>query len=371
MLGCDPEFFLTKRGRIIGSEKLVPEEGLGNTGYTNSRPIVIQDGVQVEINPVPNTCRQSLSSNIGSCFRHLKGRLDSDSKYKGIKLDFSQAVEISERELATLSPKNQVLGCNPSFCVYESEHEVTVDPKAYRVRSAGGHIHLGRYAFNFESDEAYQKYKAENKGVKGADHVIKVEETFRNPEKLVKLMDIIVGNTCVLLDRHEGNIERRKVYGMAGEFRTPKHGLEYRTLSNFWLRHYSLMSIVFSLSRFAFILATNGKADEFIDALDMRNVRDAINKNDFDMARDNMKAIKKLWLAYADGGACCINRDSWDAFQHVVDKGIENYFKVDPFEHWVALDFRFAQGAESFLSSVAGGLARASATVASKKAVTV
>ena len=72
-----------------------------------------------------------------------------------------------------------------------------------------------------------------------------------DPLLAVKILDIVVGNTCVIMDRAPSQVERRKVYGRAGEYRLPAHGIEYRTLSNFWLRSYQLTHLVFSLARFA------------------------------------------------------------------------------------------------------------------------
>ena len=49
-LGCDPELFFSKGGKIVGSEKVLPEDGLTNTprwaGELTHKGVVL-DGVQV------------------------------------------------------------------------------------------------------------------------------------------------------------------------------------------------------------------------------------------------------------------------------------------------------------------------------------
>ena len=77
VFGCDPEFFFSKNGEVIGAEKVIAENGLeykrgdfedkkdGDTvsGYSrgagNSKIII--DGVQAELNPRANTCRALLA----------------------------------------------------------------------------------------------------------------------------------------------------------------------------------------------------------------------------------------------------------------------------------------------------------------------
>src|SRR5690606_27611941 len=79
------------------------------------------------------------------------------------------------------------------------------DPPAAHtlLRTAGGHIHVG----------------------------------YDNPDNamsadIVLAMDVMLGVPSVLID---GDTRRRQMYGKAGCFRFKEYGLEYRTLSNFWI----------------------------------------------------------------------------------------------------------------------------------------
>lgn len=45
-------------------------------------------------------------------------------------------------------------------------------------------------------------------------------------------MDLHLGVPSLVLDK---DTERRKLYGKAGAFRPKPYGVEYRTLSNFWI----------------------------------------------------------------------------------------------------------------------------------------
>lgn len=79
-----------------------------------------------------------------------------------------------------------------------------------QLRSCGGHIHVG----------------------------------YTNPddntsEMLIRCLDLYLGVPSILLDN---DTERRKLYGKAGAFRFKDYGIEYRTLSNFWIQSEELVN---------------------------------------------------------------------------------------------------------------------------------
>jgi hypothetical protein len=260
--GSDPEGFFEKAGQIIGSEKLIPPRGINNFSGR-----VVRDGVQFELNPVSGSIL-TLGRNISGLFSVLQKQLD---KNPGVSVNFNGLVEVSAEELNSLSPATRRLGCNASYNAY-GDKPIDVDPVLYRKRSSGGHIHIGTQD---------KKFYAERR-------------------RSAPLFDIIVGNTCVLLDRDPGAAERRENYGRAGEFRLPNHGIEYRTTSNFWLRDYTLMSLTFGLAQIAYDIACqsfNGNQQLWNDLaakVNIERVAKAIDTNDFDLALKNFKRIAPL-----------------------------------------------------------------------------
>ena len=348
-LGCDPEFFFSgSRGNTTGAEKVLPENGItykpGTAGkrdgdYTSCGDVkaskIVIDGVQAELNPRPNTCRANLGNEISACFRDLHKALEKQGK--GIGVNFMPLVKISQKELDSLSEKSKTFGCAPSDNIYtHAESKITVNPKKYLKRSAGGHIHLGS-----RSDA-------------------RVKTALANVEEMVYMLDIIVGNTSVLLDRNPNNIERRKVYGRAGEHRSKEYGLEYRTLSNYWLQSYHLMSFVTGLARMAVHIvsqsstATNGRdfAGEIKAAVKKDDIVKAIQENDFALAYSNFLKIEKIIVDIAaDVYSYPINRDNVKEFHWFVKKGVNYWFKHDPFQHWITLPEGHGCGWEKFLTT--------------------
>ena len=357
-LGCDPEFFFAdRRGDVVGSEKVL-------TGPKDGGLII--DGVQAEINPGASSCREGLASSISNCFIRLNTILQARGNDISLKMD--TLIDISERELNSLSDASRRFGCAPSTNVYnegkDKTSEIKANPATYLKRSAGGHIHLGNYISSY-LDKKYAKALPDGMGDYTRQHktAVNLERALKEtPEITVPILDIIVGNTCVLLDRQGGNKERRQNYGRVGEFRIKPYGLEYRTLSNFWLRSYPLMSLVMSLSRFAVQVVSestkeNDYVKAFFDAVSRDDIVKAVNENDFDLAMKNFKAIQPIWLMATNQGHDSFRPIGSDrmmtAFLHFVsriqEKGLEYWFPAETLKHWTG-QYNSKGGWENFLT---------------------
>ena len=332
--GSDPEFFFCKKtafgrkGAVVGSEKILPEGGLVLQG--RSKASIVRDGVQAELNPVQNTCRQRCANEIASNFRTIAELV----KTKKVTINWNPIVRVTKSEMDSLSPKSKIFGCMPSKNAYEEKVEQP-DAATYPFRSAGGHIHIG-YVYPTGQDQARDILTKENSN------------------DVVKILDIIVGNTCVLIDRHPGNIERRKAYGRAGEYRKPSHGIEYRVLSNFWLQNYVLMSMAYGLVRLGINMFALPEAREaLMAAVTEENIRNAINNNDFELAMKNFKKIKPIIEKFSTSNHS-LHRSNLKAFNHFVCRGIKKWFKGDPLKHWTSPTWSSQGGLgwESFLEGI-------------------
>jgi hypothetical protein len=370
--GADPELFVSLDGKIIGSEHFIPDKGVftesyvrdPNATYYNGRLKgasyqsyvdntkwrgshaktadngtklgAVRDGVQVELTIPASDCRRWFAMEIGCAFRTLKKRLDEmQTEGKKFELSFRQVIEVDKEELAKLSADSRVLGCQPSFNFYEQNSTIGVDPATYTKRSAGGHLHFGL-----------------------------PKHLMPERDKLPILFDIILGNTSVLIDRDPNAAERRKVYGRAGEFRRPRHGIEYRTLSNFWLRSKELVGLVTGLGRLAIWILDSSvekpgedlkpwPADKaLVDLVNVDDIRKAINTNDLDLAKRNFENVRKFIarhvprygnLGSLDGSECALEREllpHFDVFVKGIDEGgIQKWFPQEPLEHWLGVGY--------------------------------
>ena len=298
-LGCDPEIFLKKYGHVVGSETVLDKD-------TEN---VIRDGVQAELNPFPSACRTLMMGAIRTCFSELAVKADR----KKVKVSNDVTVQVSQRHYKTLTEDSKQFGCMPSFNTHTDEVSLMqLDPAEYLYRSAGGHIHIGESMFDN-----------------------KVNAVVHDSKKLVDVLDVIVGNTMVLLDRDDGNVERRKHYGQAGEYRKPKHGTEYRVLSNFWLRGTPLMSLAFGLVRHGVLLCEAGLRPQLLKLVDMEDIIKAINDNDKVLAQKNFDKIKQFLVDSAPcGGFFPLTTDTLEGFQSLVDDGIDKHFNKPIVDVW-------------------------------------
>ncbi len=347
--GADPEFFLKSNRHVVGSEIVIPNDGLvfRAASWSVNKGMFVQDGVQVEINPQPDSCRAAFSNGIRDGFILLRKELAAlETKQKRVvKADFSRTVKISRTELAKLRPENQQFGCTPSLNAYgEATNLTSVDPHQYLYRSGGGHIHL-----SIKKDDEYDR----------ASKVLKA-----SPDKIVHVLDYLVGNMCVLMDREKGNKIRRRMYGRAGEYRLPEHGLEYRVPSNFWLQDYHLLSITFGQVRFAMSLVRSEQFEAYYEAMlaavSMDDIRNAINNNDYNLAMKNFMALlpimEKAWGDSDWAESCGLSKFNVQDFLFFVDKihtqGLKYWFDHDIVEHWCNLGDAHNTGANTFFRNV-------------------
>src|SRR6185369_6959931 len=107
---------------------------------------------------------------------------------------------------------------------------------------------------------------------------------------IVKALDAIIGVACVSLFAKFDNPKRRRLYGLPGEFRLPKHGIEYRPLSNAWLAHPFITNLVIDVARNVVVLAQknlfhrvwDAKEEEVVDTIltcNVQKAREILEKN--------------------------------------------------------------------------------------------
>lgn len=284
-IGSDPELFFIKDSKVVPSSEVVPEDG----------QFVIRDGFQGELNPLTAQCRQYAGSYIAQALRNAFRYARS----VGAEVSFDVGHIISDDVWSKTGVGMRRFGCNPTMNAHNARFKRVTGIRE-KFRAAGGHLHF----------------------------------SLSNPrdvdmDKLVTVMDIVLGNTCVLIDRDPNNARRRKNYGVAGEYRQKSYGLEYRVLSNFWLRSYTLWSMVSQLGRNSIDIYNQKLADELIGMFDMRKVRKAINENDYELALENFLILKKF---------ICNHEATGNGLDHLRMDKLESWLtSKEPLKNWNTL----------------------------------
>ncbi len=368
--GADPELFFQKGRTIVGAEKVLKDDTINR---------VVLDGVQAEIHPLQALCRVQVGTSFTSILNALKVHL---TKYPGVKVCWKPVVRITQEEMDSLSDKSKQFGCQESLNIYGDNILLAdVDASKYPFRSAGGHIHIGLHQvqknpqaqleaerkrqelankydvanFNNINAAAYKAYQdyitspAYYQAFATAPGI-----TRYTPEKFIPLLDAIVGNTGVMLERDPLVIERRRYYGRAGEYRLPKYGIEYRVLSNWWMRGYPLMSLVFGLTRLAGAIIwanstfDNSYYDKLMSKIDTERVQRAINTNNLILAKGNWSVVRDFidttvmdLTSPASSHILPLGPNVLEEFDYFLKKGINHWFplKKNYLNGWMGTGF--------------------------------
>jgi len=260
MIGSDPEMFVTNKDGVLipafdflGSKK-EPYKYANKFGHTNN---VYWDGYQAEYDTNPNGC---LGWHTDSIQGGMVGILDAaKKKFPDAKLSLRTVFDIPEDRLANDAEEHVSFGCMPSLNAYGMSG-IKGHGRVVGFRSTGGHIHLGM-------------------GKKTEEQAIPI----------VKALDMVLGVAGVSMFAKYDDPRRRTMYGLAGEYRLPPHGIEYRVLSNAWMCHPLATNIVFDLARTVaanadYILkhwaATQEEVIEVINLCDVEKARAILKKNE-------------------------------------------------------------------------------------------
>ncbi len=227
-IGSDPEVFVEDAaGKVIPAFDFLGSKA-GKENMTRQKRPVYWDGPQAEFETVPGGC---LAYHVDSIQEGLETVYKAALKVnKDAKLSIQTVMEIGYDVLQTAKEEHIAFGCMPSENVYGLKAK-EVPPRELPFRSTGGHIHFGIGTKNQNADQVKQ---------------------------MVRALDAILAVCCVSLFAKYDNPIRRQFYGMAGEYRTPKHGLEYRALSNAWICHPMISHLVIDLARKCLVFGEKG-----------------------------------------------------------------------------------------------------------------
>ncbi len=255
-LGCDPEIFLKKDGKIISAIGLI-----GGTKH-NPQPIsdfghaIQEDNVAIEWNiPASATIEEFVNNN-----NFVKDYLAVLVAGMGCELDFSASAELDDDQLN--NDKAREFGCEPDFNVYLQEANIPPSSDT-NLRVCGGHIAVG---WDNPQEEV--------------------------SEDLIKAMDATLGLKSLFIDK---DTRRKEMYGKAGCFRFKPFGVEYRTLSNFWTETDELIKWAYNTTLEAIELVNSGRIKD-IDEKYSSYIVEAINTNNKDLAKELINKIEQKEL---------------------------------------------------------------------------
>jgi len=242
-IGADPEFFVSQKGVIKSAEGLI--------GGSKKKPLLFdqrgfymqEDNVMVEFNIPPASGKQEFVDNINFAKDYLTTLL----KMKGYEPAYVASAKFTKEELSTKQAK--MFGCAPEYNVYTEMLNPRINARDYDHRFSGGHVHIG--------------FDAENDFERGL---------------LIKALDYTLGIPALFLD---DDTKRREAYGKAGSCRFTDYGVEYRVLSNFWIKDSKGPAWVYDSVRKAFEIMYD---IDFLTDIEKKLV-EAINTQNYGLAQ--------------------------------------------------------------------------------------
>lgn len=251
--GSDPEF-------ILSDEKGKFRSAIGVVGASKERRLSVggnhffYDNVLAECTVEPAFSREQAVEN-------ARKSLETYAEIvRPFRLNCVSSAEFDDSEM--LHRDARKAGCETEMCAYGlcevPANKIKKLFKKTNFRSAGGHVHIGTDI--------------------GRSHEQSV--------MLVRMLDLFLGISSLLVDRDTQSLNRRKIYGLPGRYRQPTHGVEYRTMGNFWLSSPRLVELVYDV------------CEHVMKAMDER-----IYENFWTVDRERLES-DEFWNAGGDPAEC-------------------------------------------------------------------
>jgi hypothetical protein len=246
LIGSDPEIFLqNKNGKIISSIPYIPGTKDEPFPITEFGHALQTDNIMTEfcVPAVSIEKPEVMCDNIMLCLNYINNYV----KRSQLETLIEASAIISDTELS--DPKASEFGCDPSYNAWKDGKQNTKpNSNNPHLRTCGGHIHIG-----------YDNSTTETNML------------------IIKALDLFLGVPSILIDT---DTRRRELYGKAGEFRHKYYGVEYRVLSNFWIKDQEHINWVFNNIQKALEFIEKNTIDE--ETSDM--IQTTINNCDKDTA---------------------------------------------------------------------------------------
>jgi hypothetical protein len=255
-IGSDPEVFLVdSRDRYVSAIDII--EGSKDNPLMTLNGFIQQDNILAEFNSRPASSLEEFINNHDLILQDLSEYVQE----RGLTYKIIASIKC-EDEL--LSDERALMGgCDPDMDAWTLRMNRTRDLSMTNLRVAGGHLHISVNTPEFSWED-------------GID--------------FVRALDLTLGIQSVVHDNTPESKQRKKLYGKAGSYRfknaatgDPYTGVEYRTLSNYWLKSHELMSVIYKGVEFTInnlpdlVKFANEKSDVIVNIINKSAVKKANN----------------------------------------------------------------------------------------------
>lgn len=257
ILASDPEMFVKKGGHITSVAGLLGCSKSDKLDFEDTR--IQEDNVLIEfdINPHDNFMgfNQNLMRGVQLC-NDLVNALDME-----IAPSTSSHVFTAE-QIASFHKRALEFGCEPDFNALTGLRNPKPKAADPGLRTAGGHVHFGF--------DHLGTWNTENQKILGV------------------MCDYFLALPSMLIDPDD---RRRELYGKAGACRWKPYGIEYRTLSNFWIFDEANRRFVFDQANKAYNSTVDRDYHRMVSIVDPNTIQEIINTNNKHQAEFFLKKL--------------------------------------------------------------------------------
>ena len=227
LIGADPEVFMRKDGVFVSAHGAV--KGDKKNPHKVDKGAVQVDGMALEFNIDPASSADEFVDNITSVMSILGSMVPDYELVADLVAHFGLEYIKAQPEEA------QELGCDPDFNAWEDGAPNPRPDGDRDFRTGAGHVHIGWTKDMDIGDPGHRQACI----------------------MLTKQLDYYLGLGSLMYDKDS---KRRSMYGAAGAFRIKPYGVEYRVLSNAWLKSPNLIRWVYETTQKAVADLFEGKA---------------------------------------------------------------------------------------------------------------
>lgn len=251
LIGTDPELFIQdENGNVVSSIGIIPGEKHSPHLIDDEGRAIMIDCTAMEYTTLPAKSKEEFIGENKKMLAYIEQYLTK----KNLKPLISSYEEFTDEQLN--NPIAQTLGCEADYDLWKKS--INEKPNVTgNGRSAAGHIHIG-----------YDN------------------PTVEISEELMRAFDLFVTVPSLLIDNNIKAVKRRSLYGKAGAARFQPHGLEARTLSNFWLTDENLMGWVYDQTMLAIDYVNRGGKPLSLDDELGKKIYETINTNSIKQAEE-------------------------------------------------------------------------------------
>jgi len=267
--GTDPEFFMVDKntGKMISAIPYI--EGVKDEPVPlPSGGTAIRDNVAVEFATPPVDNEDDFVDSIQKCIHEVRKLVPKKFDIQALPSAHFDADQLDNFEA-------QQFGCDPDYNAWLLKMNKPPCGTDFTLRTCGGHIHVG----HVEGD--------------GNDFLV----TPYGRVDTIKMMDAVHGVISAILDSSPEALRRKELYGKAGCHRPTYYGVEYRSLSNYWLKSPRLVRLMDSLTCDVLRVIRDGKNEELIADIGESRIQNIINTNDIEDARKVLETNLKPLLS--------------------------------------------------------------------------